>query len=87
MLELYFYPQMGNVCNADNEICTGLCKGANEEHAKHLPIMNGIKEDIKSIGVLDSGTSVYQEALYNLSGRLKSLQVYFSSVGYMLKRI
>ncbi|KAJ0044539.1 hypothetical protein Pint_05812 [Pistacia integerrima] len=52
----------------------GLCKGANEEHAKHLPIMNGIKEDIKSIGVLDSGTPVYQEALYNLSARLKSLE-------------
>ncbi|XP_044461338.1 uncharacterized protein LOC123192757 [Mangifera indica] len=51
----------------------GLCKAVNEEHAKHLPIMNGIKEDIKSIGVLDSGTLIYQEALYNLSTRLKSL--------------
>ncbi|CAK9180657.1 unnamed protein product [Ilex paraguariensis] len=52
----------------------GLCKAANEEHARDLPIMNGIKEDIKSIGVLDSGSPVYQEALFNLSTRLKTLQ-------------
>lgn len=54
---------------------TGLCKAANEEHARDLPIMNGIKEDIKAIGVLDCGSPAYQEALRNLSVRLKSLQV------------
>lgn len=37
--------------------------------------MNGIKEGIKSIGVMDSGSPDYQEALSNLSTRLKSLQV------------
>ena len=37
--------------------------------------MNGIKEDIKSVGVLKPGTSTYQEALYSLSARLKALQV------------
>lgn len=37
--------------------------------------MNGIKEGIKSIGVMDSGSPDYQEALSNLSARLKSLQV------------
>ncbi|XP_019151352.1 PREDICTED: uncharacterized protein LOC109148057 [Ipomoea nil] len=52
----------------------GLCKAANEEHARDLPVMNGIKEDIKSVGVLDSGDPVYQEALSNLSTRLKTLQ-------------
>ncbi|CAH9113494.1 unnamed protein product [Cuscuta epithymum] len=52
----------------------GLCKGANEEHARDLPVMNGIKEDIKSIGVLDSGNPVFQEGLSNLSTRLKTLQ-------------
>ncbi|KAJ9159753.1 hypothetical protein P3X46_025232 [Hevea brasiliensis] len=51
----------------------GLCRAANEEHARDLPIMNGIKEDIKSIGVLDTGSPDYQDALYNLSTRLKSL--------------
>ncbi|XP_030966043.1 uncharacterized protein LOC115986844 [Quercus lobata] len=52
----------------------GICKAANEEHARDLPIMNGIKEGIKSIGVMDSGSPDYQEALSNLSTRLKSLQ-------------
>ncbi|XWS65670.1 hypothetical protein CRYUN_Cryun05aG0133400 [Craigia yunnanensis] len=53
----------------------GLCKAANEEHARDLPVMNGIKEDMKSIGVMDHGTPAYNEGLSNLSIRLKSLQV------------
>lgn len=40
--------------------------------------MNGIKEDIKSIGVLDSGSPVYQEFVSNLSSRLKTLKVSFA---------
>ncbi|KAL3520895.1 hypothetical protein ACH5RR_019044 [Cinchona calisaya] len=52
----------------------GLSKAANEEHARDLPIMNGIKEDIKSIGVLDLGSPVYQEALFNLANRFKTLK-------------
>ncbi|KAL3353370.1 hypothetical protein AABB24_018215 [Solanum stoloniferum] len=52
----------------------GLSKAANEEHARDLPMMNGIKEDIKSIGVLDSGHPAYQDALCNLSTRLKTLK-------------
>ncbi|PHU00256.1 hypothetical protein BC332_30043 [Capsicum chinense] len=52
----------------------GLSKTANEDHARDLPMMNGIKEDIKSIGVLDSGHPAYQEALCNLSTRLKTLK-------------
>ncbi|CAA2973695.1 uncharacterized protein LOC111381013 [Olea europaea var. sylvestris] len=52
----------------------GLSKVANEEHARDLPLMNGIKEDIKSIGVLDSGSPVYQEFVSNLSSRLKTLK-------------
>ncbi|KAJ6986607.1 uncharacterized protein [Populus alba] len=51
----------------------GLCKAANEEHGRDLPIMNGIKEDIKSIVVLDTGSHDYREALRNLSSRLRSL--------------
>ncbi|KAL6989308.1 hypothetical protein U1Q18_015056 [Sarracenia purpurea var. burkii] len=51
----------------------GLSKAVNEDHARDLPIMNGIKEDIKSIGVLDSGSPSYQEALFNLSCRIKTL--------------
>ncbi|CAN6566954.1 unnamed protein product [Malus baccata var. baccata] len=52
----------------------GICKAANEEHARDLPIMNGIKEDIKSIEVLDIGSRYYKEALSNFSKRLNSLQ-------------
>ncbi|XP_062091751.1 uncharacterized protein LOC133797747 [Humulus lupulus] len=56
-----------------NSADPGICKAANEEHARHLPIMNGIKEDIKSIGVLDNGSPAYLEAFSNLSKRLKTL--------------
>ncbi|CAO2836344.1 unnamed protein product [Amaranthus hypochondriacus] len=52
----------------------GVCRCVTEEHARDLPIMNGIKEDIKSVGVLKPATSTYQEALYSLSARLKALQ-------------
>lgn len=52
----------------------GVCKYVNEEHARDLPIMNGIKEDIKSIGVLKAGTATHQEALRSLSARLDTLQ-------------
>ncbi|EOA24305.1 hypothetical protein CARUB_v10017546mg [Capsella rubella] len=51
----------------------GMCKSANEEHGRELPMMNGIKEDIKSIGVLDSG--ICSEALSSLASRFKSLQM------------
>ncbi|CAL9246419.1 unnamed protein product [Arabidopsis halleri] len=51
----------------------GMCKSANEEHGRELPMMNGIKEDIKSIGVLDSG--ICSEALFSLASRFKSLQM------------
>lgn len=54
----------------------GICKAANEEHARDLPIMNGIKEDIKSIGVMEYGSATYKEALCTLAMRLKSLQAY-----------
>ncbi|XP_051143844.1 uncharacterized protein LOC127260185 [Andrographis paniculata] len=52
----------------------GVCKTANEEHARHLPIMNGIKEEIKTIGVMNPGSPEYQEAFANLSSRLKRLK-------------
>ncbi|CAL0328473.1 unnamed protein product [Lupinus luteus] len=52
----------------------GLTKAAKEEHARDLPLMNGIKEIIKSVEVLDSGSPNYRETLQNLSRRFKSLQ-------------
>ncbi|MED6139647.1 hypothetical protein PIB30_085778, partial [Stylosanthes scabra] len=52
----------------------GLSKHAKEEHARDLPIMNGIKEIIKSVEVLDLGSPNNRETLHNLSSRLRSLQ-------------
>lgn len=57
-------------------VSAGLCKAAKEEHARDLPIMNGIKEIIKSIEVLESSSPKYRDVLYTLSARLKSLQVF-----------
>lgn len=52
----------------------GICRCVNEEHARDLPVMNGIKEDIKSAGALNAGTSTHREALCSLSCRLQTLQ-------------
>ncbi|KAM7268893.1 hypothetical protein ACFE04_011059 [Oxalis oulophora] len=52
----------------------GLCKEAHQEHARDLPIMNGIKEVIKSMAVLQIGSPAYEEALANLATRLISLK-------------
>lgn len=52
-----------------------VCKVANEEHARDLPLINGIKEDIKSTVVMEAGTPFHQEALLNLSSRFKTLEV------------
>ncbi|CAA7046174.1 unnamed protein product [Microthlaspi erraticum] len=51
----------------------GMCKSANEEHGREMPMMNGIKEVIKSIGVLDAG--ICSEALSLLASRFKTLQM------------
>ncbi|KNA12777.1 hypothetical protein SOVF_122810 [Spinacia oleracea] len=52
----------------------GVCRCVNEEHGRELPVMNGIKEDIKSAGVLNAGTCIHREALSSLSARLQTLQ-------------
>ena len=56
----------------------GLCKSANEDHARDLPMMNGVKEEIKIIGVMNVGSPDYQEALTRLLSRLNKLKVGFS---------
>ena len=47
-----------------------------EQHGKHLPMMNGIKEDIKTLLTLELGSPLFHEVLVNLSVRLKALQVH-----------
>ncbi|CAN6897841.1 unnamed protein product [Brassica oleracea] len=51
----------------------GMCKSASAEHGRELPLMNGIKEYIKSIAVMDSG--ICSEELFSLASRFKSLQM------------
>ncbi|KAG9459060.1 hypothetical protein H6P81_003568 [Aristolochia fimbriata] len=55
----------------------GICTSANEEHARDFPIMNGIREDIKSIVALDSGSSSYYEAMTKLAAKLRTLQEHY----------
>ncbi|XP_042012855.1 uncharacterized protein LOC121761274 [Salvia splendens] len=52
----------------------GLCKSANEDHARDLPVMNGVKEEIKIVGVMNVGSPDYQEALTRLLSRLNKLK-------------
>ncbi|KAI7758073.1 hypothetical protein M8C21_017379, partial [Ambrosia artemisiifolia] len=66
-------PVMGSARMEVKKFGRRLTKSVNEEHARDLPLMNGIKEDIKTIIVLDSGSSSCQDALFSLSTRIKSL--------------
>ncbi|XP_039143994.1 uncharacterized protein LOC120281157 [Dioscorea cayenensis subsp. rotundata] len=52
----------------------GLCGVAYGKHAKELPMMNGIKEDMKSVMAMGPKALCYLEAMLNLSQRLKTLQ-------------
>lgn len=52
----------------------GVCDKVQEQHGKHLPMMNGIKEDIKTLLTLELGSPLFHEVLVNLSIRLKALQ-------------
>ncbi|XP_062226810.1 uncharacterized protein LOC133925019 [Phragmites australis] len=52
----------------------GVCDKVNKQHGRHLPMMNGIKEDIKTLLTLELGSPLFQEVLVNLSVRLKALQ-------------
>ncbi|PKA67183.1 hypothetical protein AXF42_Ash004675 [Apostasia shenzhenica] len=50
------------------------CRTANEQHGRDLPIMNGVREDIKSLMAMDAESHLFAEALFNLSLRFKTLQ-------------
>mgnify|MGYP000547719645 FL=1 len=63
----------------------GLTKAANESHARDLPVMNGIKEDFKSVVSLEHGSPGILEALQTVATRLRALQV-LQSLNYLLFR-
>ncbi|KAJ0972716.1 hypothetical protein J5N97_020675 [Dioscorea zingiberensis] len=52
----------------------GLCGVRYGEHARELPMMNGIKEDMKSVMAMEPKAPCYKEAMLNLSQRLKTFQ-------------
>lgn len=54
----------------------GLTKSANESHARDLPVMNGIKEDFKSVIALEQGSAGRKEALLTVSTRLRNLKAH-----------
>ncbi|MCO5602943.1 hypothetical protein L7F22_057084 [Adiantum nelumboides] len=54
----------------------GLTKTANQSHARDLPVMNGIKEDFKSVVALEQGSVGRKEALLTVSTRLRNLQAH-----------
>ncbi|XP_024533906.1 uncharacterized protein LOC9638252 [Selaginella moellendorffii] len=56
--------------NADK----GLTELVHADHARDLPIMNGIREDLKSVLALQQGSCVHNEALVALATRLKVFQ-------------
>lgn len=52
----------------------GLTKSANQSHARDLPLMNGIKEDLKAVLVLEQGSAGRSEALRTVATRMRALQ-------------
>lgn len=54
----------------------GLTKSANQSHARDLPLMNGIKEDLKGVLALEQGSPCRSEALNAVSTRLRGLQAF-----------
>lgn len=54
----------------------GLTRSANQSHARDLPVMNGIKEDLKAVLALDQGSPGRREALHAVAMRLRALQAH-----------
>eukprot|EP00250_Pteridium_aquilinum_P014693 c22142_g1_i1 orf=488-1969(+) len=54
----------------------GLTKSANQSHARDLPVMNGIKEDFKSVVALEQGSMGRKEALLTVATRVRDLKAH-----------
>lgn len=54
----------------------GITKVANDEHARDLPLMNGIRDDVKTVHVLEAGSPDRSQALLRLSVRLRTLEAH-----------
>lgn len=54
---------------------TALTESALRDHSRDLPVMNGIREDIKGVMSLRLGNSDHREALSALVGRVEAFEV------------
>ncbi|ONK71283.1 uncharacterized protein A4U43_C04F6880 [Asparagus officinalis] len=68
MEETFLFPILDRASDSD------VCRDATEEHGRDLPMMNGIKEEIKMLGVMEAESPSYKETLLSISRRLKKLQ-------------
>lgn len=58
----------------------GITEVANDEHARDFPLMNGIRERLKTLTVLEASSPDRSQALLRLSVKLRTLQVFLSSI-------
>ena len=54
---------------------SGMSELALADHARDLPIMNGIREDIKGVMALEQGGADHLEGLQALATRVRAYQV------------
>ncbi|KAJ7565914.1 hypothetical protein O6H91_02G080800 [Diphasiastrum complanatum] len=58
------------------EAAKGIIETVFGAHAKELPVMNGIREDIKAVMSIDLSSSFSNEAMTSVVRRLQTLQIY-----------
>jgi len=54
----------------------GITQLANDEHARDFPLMNGIREQMKTVTVLEAGSPDRSQALLRISVKLRTLQAH-----------
>jgi len=54
----------------------GITEVANDEHARDFPLMNGIRERLKTLTVLEASSPDRSQALLRLSVKLRTLQAH-----------
>jgi hypothetical protein len=54
---------------------TALTESARKDHARDLPVMNGVREDIKGVMALRQGNFDHKEALSALTTRVEDFEV------------
>jgi hypothetical protein len=60
---------------SNNLVVAGVSEAVLGDHARDLPVMNGIRADMKGVMVMEQGSTDHLEALLALALRLRTLQV------------